>query len=170
MSSASCHRVETPRHLPRAKSRRPLVVKRQQELPSGGLETCPLKVTRTARWWLWDLPKAAEGHHRPGAQLNGFTPLAGECLCEPHAVTAGLADVRVAEQPVDGAGSQRLGHQLIEPGGMQVRADSDGARPIGGADGPVERKRSSSLRHVSTRGLYEASGETWAVLHHSHDT
>ena len=49
-------------------------VKGQSELPSGGHETCPLTVTRTARWWPWDLPMGAGGHHRPGAQANGLTP------------------------------------------------------------------------------------------------
>ena len=41
-------------------------------LPRGGRETCPVTVTRSARWWPWDLPSA--GHHRPGAQVNGLTP------------------------------------------------------------------------------------------------
>jgi len=72
-----------------------------------------------------------------GAQLNG-PPLAGECLGEPHAVAAGLADVGVVQESVDGGGSQRLGHQLVEPGRVQVRADRDRPFLVGGVDEPVE--------------------------------
>lgn len=65
-------------------------------------------------------------------------PLSGECLGEPHGLAAGLADVGVVEQSVDGGGGQRLGHQLIEPGRVKVRADRDGAVLVGGVDEPVE--------------------------------
>ncbi|GAA6528023.1 hypothetical protein IDVR_38270 [Intrasporangium sp. DVR] len=43
-----------------------LRVKGHLFLPRGGRETCPVTVTRTARWWPWDL-------------LNGWPPLAGSC-------------------------------------------------------------------------------------------
>jgi hypothetical protein len=41
-------------------------------------------------------------------------PLAGEGLGEANAVAAGLADVGVVQQPVDGGGCQGFGHQLVE--------------------------------------------------------
>ena len=49
-------------------------VKGQQELPSGGHETCPLTVTGTARWWPWDLPKGLRPLPTRGIQFNGLTP------------------------------------------------------------------------------------------------
>ena len=44
----------------------------------------------------------------------------------------------VVEQPVDGGGRQSLGHQLVEAGRVQVRADRDGASFVGGVDQAVE--------------------------------
>ena len=51
---------------------------------------------------------------------QGAHPLSGEGLGEADAVAAGLADVGVVQEPVDGGGGQGLGHQLVEPGGVQV--------------------------------------------------
>jgi hypothetical protein len=59
-------------------------------------------------------------------------------LGESYGVTAGLANVGVVEQPVDGGGGQRFGHQFVEPRWVQVRADRDRPLLIGGVDEPVE--------------------------------
>ena len=52
-------RLPLPR-LPRLPTRQPgkatANVKGHWFLPGGGLETCPVAVTRSARWWPWDLP------------------------------------------------------------------------------------------------------------------
>lgn len=89
-------------------------VKGHEDLPSGGHENCPLVATRSARswptkrawWWLG----------------QGVHPLAGHGLGESHAVAGGLADVGVVQEPVDGGGGQRLGHELVESGRVQVAA------------------------------------------------
>ena len=44
----------------------------------------------------------------------------------------------VVQEPVDGRGGQGLGHELVEPGGVQVRADRDRAFLVGGIDEAVE--------------------------------
>jgi hypothetical protein len=46
--------------------------------------------------------------------------------------------VGVVEQPVDCGGGQRLGHELVEPGRVQVRADRDRALLICSVDESVE--------------------------------
>ena len=46
-------------------------VKGHWDLPGGGQETCPVAVTRIARWWPWDLP--CGGHHGRGYG-RGLTP------------------------------------------------------------------------------------------------
>jgi hypothetical protein len=52
---------------------------------------------------------------------QGPHPLAGGRLREPVAVLAVGDDyVRVMEQPVDGCGRHRLGHQFVEPGRVNV--------------------------------------------------
>ena len=77
------------------------------------------------------------GHHRScsGQWADSFP---GEGLGEADAVAGGLADVRVVEQPVDGGGGEGLGHQFVERGRVQVRADRDAAFSVGGIDEPVE--------------------------------
>jgi hypothetical protein len=51
-----------------------------------------------------------------GGLGQGFDPLAGGRLGEAVAVgSVGDQDVGVVQQPVDGRGRQRLGHQLVEP-------------------------------------------------------
>jgi len=64
--------------------------------------------------------------------------LACECLGQAHAVAGGLAHVGVVQEPVDGRGGERLGHELVERGGVQVRGDRDGAFLVGGVDEAVE--------------------------------
>jgi hypothetical protein len=61
----------------------------------------------------------------PGLLGQGVHPLAREGLGEAHAVAAGLADVGVVQEPVDGGGGQGFGHQLVESGGMKVAAQRD---------------------------------------------
>jgi site-specific DNA recombinase len=50
----------------------------------------------------------------------------------------GVDDVGVVQQPVDGGGGQRLGHQLVQGGGVQVGADGQAAPFVGGVDEAVE--------------------------------
>ena len=51
---------------------------------------------------------------RQVVRSGGSPLLPGDGLGEPDAVAAGLADVGVVHEPVDGGGGQGLGHQLIE--------------------------------------------------------
>ena len=64
--------------------------------------------------------------------------MAREGLCLADALAAGLADVGVVQQPVDGRGGQSLGHQLVESGWVQVGRDRHGSFLIRGVDEPVE--------------------------------
>src|SRR6478735_10192732 len=73
-----------------------------------------------------------------GWSAQGAHPLSGEGLGQAHALAAGLTDVRVVEQPVDGGGGQGFRHQLVERGGVQVGGDGDGAFLVGGVDEPVQ--------------------------------
>jgi hypothetical protein len=52
--------------------------------------------------------------------LQGLHALAGEGLGQADAVAGGLAEVGVVQEPVDGGGSQGLGHELVEPGRVQI--------------------------------------------------
>jgi hypothetical protein len=87
--------------------------KGHEKLPGGGRESCPLVATRSARLWPPNVP---------GWLGQGVHPLAGHGLGETHALAAGLADVGVVQEPVDGGGDQGLGHELIESGGVEVAA------------------------------------------------
>ena len=59
---------------------------------------------------------------------------------EPVAVLpVGDQHVGVMKEPVDGRGCHRLGHQLVEPGGVDVGADRDRAFLVGGVDDSEER-------------------------------
>ena len=77
-------------------------------------------------------------HLRPGCSAQRAHPLSGECLGESDAVAAGLADVGVVQEPVDGGGGQGPGHQFAEPGRVQVRAERDRPLLVGVVDEPVE--------------------------------
>ena len=44
----------------------------------------------------------------------------------------------MVEEAIDGGGGQGLGHELVEPGGVQVAGDGDAAFLIGGVDEAVE--------------------------------
>ena len=52
--------------------------------------------------------------------VQGGYPLAVEDLGESDVVGAGLADVGVGDESVDGGGGLRLVHEFVEPGGVQV--------------------------------------------------
>ena len=71
-----------------------------REVPGGGHGICPGGLLATTRSLSW--------------LVQGGHPLAGECLGESDAVAAGLAHVGVVEQPVDGGGRQRFGHELVK--------------------------------------------------------
>ena len=58
---------------------------------------------------------------------------------EADAVAGGHDEVGVVEQPVDGGVGDGLGHEFVEPGGVQVARQGDGAFVVGGVDDPVER-------------------------------
>jgi len=61
-------------------------------------------------------------------------------LGEPVAVLAvGDDHVGVVQEPLDGRGGERLWHQLVEPGGVDVRAERDRAFLVGGVDDPEQR-------------------------------
>ena len=60
---------------------------RPRELPGDGHGICPVL--------------AITG---PGCSAQGAHPLAGQGLAEAHAVPAGLADMRVVQEPIDGRG------------------------------------------------------------------
>ena len=48
-------------------------------------------------------------------------------------------DVRVVQEPVDGGGGERLGHQLVKAGRVQVAGDRQRAPLVGGVDDAEER-------------------------------
>ena len=75
---------------------------RTAELNGGGHRICPDAVA-TGRGW------SGEGLH----------PLSGEGLGQADAVAAGLAQVGVVQQPVDGGGSQSLGMSSSKPEGCR---------------------------------------------------
>ena len=62
----------------------------------------------------------------------------GDGLGQANRLTGGLADVGVVQEPVDGRGGQRFGHQLVKTCGVQVRGDRHRAFLVGGVDQPVE--------------------------------
>ena len=85
--------------------------------------------TRSAQWWPSD---------GPGGLVQGDHSFPGEGLGEADAVAAGLADVGVVHQPVDGGGGQGLGHQLVESGRVEVGAHGHASFLVGGIDQAVE--------------------------------
>ena len=62
----------------------------------------------------------------------------GEGLGEADRVTRGLADVGVVQEPVNGRSRKGFGHELVEPGRVQVRRHGDGAFLVGGIDEAIE--------------------------------
>ena len=59
----------------------------------------------------------------------------------PQMPDEAVREVGMVEEPVDGRGREGLGHELVEPGGVQVRADRDRSFLVGGVDEPVEAFR-----------------------------
>ena len=125
-------------------------------LPNCGHRFSPPAAMFSPRWWPSVLPIAwcaavvaepsAVGARRSGdgraasASGQGHHPLAGGGLGEPVAVGAvGDEHVGVVEQPVDGCGGEGLGHQLVEPGGVDVRGERDRALLVGGVDDAEQR-------------------------------
>ena len=98
-------------------------------MPGGGHEMCPLAATGSARWWPPDVP---------GLLAQRDHSFSGDGLGESDAVAAGLADVGVMHEPVNGGGGQGFGHELVEAGRVEVGADRDGPSFVGGVDDPVE--------------------------------
>src|SRR5690349_12023445 len=98
-------------------------------LPTGGHLFSPRVATKLPTGqgcWGWR-PRSS-----PPAASSGlgqrFDSFPGGGLGEPVAVSAvGDEDVGVVHEPVDGRGGDRLGHQLVEPGRVDVGADRDGA-------------------------------------------
>src|SRR5208282_4830279 len=74
----------------------------------------------------------------PGWLAQGDHSFAGDGLGEADAVAAGLADVGVVHQPVDGGCGQGFRHQLVESRRVKIRADRDAAALVGGVDDPVK--------------------------------
>ena len=64
--------------------------------------------------------------------------LPGDGLGQANRFPGGLADVRVVQQPVDGCGGQRFGHELVKACGVEVGTDRHGTLFVGGVDESVE--------------------------------
>ena len=72
-----------------------------------------MAVTRGARWWPSDLP--GDGHQTcPRWLAQGDYSFSCDGLGEADAVAAGLADMGVVHEPVDGGGGQGFRHELVE--------------------------------------------------------
>ena len=86
-------------------------------LPNYGHLFSPAAATFSPHWWPSFLPTEWVAVW----VRSGASPLAGGRLGEPVAVLP-LGDdyVRVMHQPVDGRGRERLGHQFVEPGRVDV--------------------------------------------------
>jgi len=70
--------------------------------------------------------------------MEGLDASASGGLGEADAVAGGDDEVGVVEEPVDGGVGDRLGHQLVEPGRMEVGGQGDAALLVGGVHDPVE--------------------------------
>ena len=62
------------------------------------------------------------GHHRPVLSPQRVHPAYGEGLGQAHAVAAGLTDVCVVEEPVDGGGGCDAIVETITTLPLQLRA------------------------------------------------
>ncbi len=69
---------------------------------------------------------------------QGRDPLSGGGLGEADRVAGGQHEMGVVEQPVDSGVGDGLGHEFVEPGGVQVGRQGDGAFLVGGVDDAVE--------------------------------
>ncbi len=93
------------------------------KFPTGGHHFSPLVAIKSPhQGWVGS---SGQGHH----------PFAGGRLRQPVAVLpVGDDHVGVVQEPLDGRGGERLWHQLVEPGGVNVRAERDRAFLVGGVD------------------------------------
>ena len=96
-----------------------------------------MAVMSCARWRPSDLPSGWPPDV-PGWLVQGDHSFSGDGLGEADAVAAGLADVGVVHEPVDGGGGQGFRHELVEARRVKIRADRDAAALVGGVDDPVE--------------------------------
>ena len=81
----------------------------------------PLVVRRSPRWWPRFVPADGRGISPALLVRQGPHPLPGGGLGESVGLAVGDAGVGVVQETVDGRGGQRLGHDLVEPGRVQVR-------------------------------------------------
>ena len=72
-------------------------------------------------------------------------------------------DVGVVEEPVDGRGGEAFGHQLVEPGGVNVGADRDRAFLVGGVDHSESASAASGETGAGRRRRSgpDLSGSAW---------
>src|SRR3954453_19822290 len=84
---------------------------------------------KLAHWWPTELP---------GSVVQWPHPFASGCLGEADRVAGGDDDVGVVHEPINGGVGDGLGHQLIEPGWVEVRRQGDGALLVGSVDDAVE--------------------------------
>ncbi len=75
-------------------------------LPAGGQQNCPEVARNSARRAIGSV----------------VSPLAGGGLGEADGVAGGEHDVGVVQEPVDRRVGDGLGHQLVEPGGVEASA------------------------------------------------
>lgn len=85
----------------------------QLVLNVGGQQNCALVAKCFARWWPTE-PRGGWG------SVQGRDSFAGGGLGEADAVAGGEYEVGVVHEPVDGGVGDGLGHELVEPGGVQV--------------------------------------------------
>jgi YVTN family beta-propeller protein len=98
---------------------------------------------KAARWWPRELP--GDGHGicpllaitGRGFSGQGAHPLTGEGLAEADAVSGGLADVGVVQEPVDGRGGEGLGHQFVERRSTRLRGCARAAPTVTVGNFPV---------------------------------
>ncbi len=91
-------------------------------LPMDGHKKCPLVASKTARLWPIDLPTDWFRRDWPslGWSVQAGDSFSGEGLGEADGIAAGLADVGVVQQSVNGGGGEGFGHELVESGGVEV--------------------------------------------------
>jgi hypothetical protein len=107
-----------------------------------------------------------------GWSVQSGHSFSGEGLGEADGIAAGLADVGMVQQPVNGGGREGFGHELIEAGGVEVGADRDGALFVCCVDDPVEafgsvrghRQQTNIVNHHQLRAEDSGDGPGDAVI------
>ena len=87
---------------------------------------------------------------------------------EADAVAGGGAEVGVVEEPVNGGTGEGLGHDLVEPAGVEVGADGDAAFLVGGADQVKEAAAEASP--AVTDAAKDAAGTSKRAVREAADT